>query len=342
MGLSQQEVLKQSEGALAQWEEKWRKHSKINGEIFKERGVRQRELMFKGIGKTGLLIAYAPSLEDNIDIVKKYKDNDGLEIICVDKAFKSLVDNGIIPDYVLLCDAGVDYNKWLKPCIDKTKNVTLLSNINGNPDWTSNWKGPINFFVNKDNIQSEKIFSGISGCTDIIPAGSNVGNSVVIFAGGVLKYDQFLLLGYDFCWGDDDNYYAFDDSDKRYWMKQLNAIDSSGRMVSTSSNLLFSSRWLVDFYKSVIYPSGARLYNCSGKGLLGAVPMVDLEKKLSKVKKRELNPMEKEMILNSKVQSVIIDERNGGEKKLKEVMEKYNIKNVQVNYIPKEEMAWLN
>lgn len=343
MGLKADEVLQQSKGAFAQWEKVWRENSKINGKVFREdpRTMTRKEILHEGAGKTCLCVAYASSLEDNIETLQKYNDNDGYDIICVDKAFGELVKHGIKPKYVVLCDAGVSYKDWCEPYIDDTEDVILVSNINGNIEWSKNWKGKINFFVNKDNIKSEEIFMKISGCPDLIPAGSNVGNSVVIFATHILGYDEYLLLGYDHCWRDEDNYYAFNDSPKRYWMKHINAIDMNGDFVYTSSNLFFSARWLSDYYRNFCIPNRVKMFNCSGKGLVALVPTAKLEWKLKKAISRVLSPMEKQKIVQNKMMQKVFTLKDKKEK-IDEFIENQNITNVIINYVPKEALAWLS
>jgi hypothetical protein len=340
MALTDKEVKEQSLAALSQWESVWRKNSKINGEINLEKGIPMRDMFFKGVGRQLVCIAYGVSLEYEIETLKKYK-TDATDIICVDKALGALLDNGIKPTYVLLCDAGVDYKKWLEPYINQTDGITLLSNVNGNIDWTQNWKGDITFFVNKDNIQSEEIFTKISGVYDLIPAGSNVGNSLVIYATHVLKYSEYLLLGYDFAWGTKDNYYAFEDSEKRYWMKHLHVVDNRGDLVASSNNLYFSCRWLMDFYNKACIPNNVRVFNCSG-GILGYVPRSKLKNRLKVFKKRDMTQQEKQAIFASKIKKEVITEQTGGTQRFNELVSNYNVVDVTVNYTEKEDAKWLN
>jgi len=341
MGLSSNEVLQQSKNAMAQWEETWRKHSQIHSELVKTKHISHQDMLFKGIGKTCLCIGMSASFEDQIDIIKKYRTSE-VDILCVDKAMGDLLKHDIIPNYVVCCDAAVSYEKWCEPYIEKTKDITLLANVNCNVKWAQNWKGPISFFVNKDNIHSEKIFCEISGCRDMIPAGSNVGNSVIIYASHILRYDEYLLLGLDHGWGDDDNYYAFNDSPKRYWMKHISTIDINGDPCYSSNNLLFSCRWLIDFYNKLIIPYNLKMFNCCKKGILNGIPQADLKKKLKHAKKREINQKEKDIIFKSKIKKEIVTDQSGGTKKLNELMQSKNVVNTIVNYVDKEVLEWLN
>ncbi len=333
MALSEKEVLRQSEAAFMQWKDIWEKHSKFNGELLKMQGTSHCDLLGIGAGKSLLCIANAPSFENEIETIKKYINRENTDIICVDKCMCQLIENGIIPNFVILADAGIDYNTWCENYIEYTKNITLISNVNANIEWTKNWKGKIIFYVNKDNIQSEKIYCELSGCKEVIPASSNVGNTVIVFATQIMGYDEYYLIGYDYCWGDEDNYYAFTDSEKRYWMKHLYLIDSLGRFVNTSQNLLFSARWLSDFYNAVL-KGKIKIFNCSRKGILN-IPYVKLEKKLKYAQKRELKKEEKNNIIMNRLKHIIVEAKDG-EQGLKNALMNKHIYDITIRYIPEE------
>lgn len=339
MALTPDEVLAQSEAAFRQWDETWSKHSKINGEMYKAEGHSHKELLWEGAGKTMLCCALGPSFEDNIGLIKEHKDNPALLISCVDKCMGPLIDNDIIPDYVIIADAGIDYNKWCAPWIDKTDDITLIANVNANPEWTTNWKGRKIFYVNKDNIQTEKKYSEISGCHEFIPASSNVGNTVVVFTTQILGCDEYILLGYDYCWGDEDNYYAFGDSNKRWWMRHAQMVDLIGRLVNTSQNLIFSARWLTDYWRGVLIQQNIKIVNCSGKGIL-ELPKARLETKLRAVKKRPLTQADKNKIAAARMESIRITALDGKEK-LENAIKDHNVTEVIVNHIPQEVREWL-
>jgi len=332
--MSEKEVLNQSKSAYNQWAEVWRSHAIENGKKYRADGNSQRDLLHQGVGKTLLCVATSPSIEKQVDVIKKYRDE--VDILCVDKSYKFLMDNGIKPDYVILCDAKVNYEEWCKPYIDDTEDVILFMNVTGNTDWSMNWKGKVIYFVNKDNIQSEVEFSQLSGCQELIPAGSNVGNSVVLFSTQVLGYDRYLLAGYDYCWSDDTNYYSGGDTVKRYWMKHLNQFDRNGRVVYTSQNLFFSVRWLGDYNKNLAM-RGIKVYDCSLHGMLN-MPWRDLETMLKLYKRRKLTLQEKQQIAQSRLKSIVTRDEN----QLKEALGTTEPVEVIVNYLPEDVKQWLD
>lgn len=326
--LSKEEIIKQSEGALRQWGAQWTEHAARNGKMYAETKHRLTDLYYYGIGKTLLCCATGASLEKNIDIIKKYRGR--VDIIANDKSLGCLVSHGITPDYVIVADANVNYDKFCGPYIDSTDTIKLVINVCANPEWAEKWKGPVYFHLNKDTINTEKTFGEISGVKEILPASSNVGNSMVVLAGEYLGYDKVLLVGYDFAWTDEDKYYAFDDSDKRYYMRHVEAIDSFGNFTMSSVNLLFSFRWLTDYITMKAQQAGMRTFNCSGQGLLNFNNR-SLETMMQLSKPRELTPRDVNTLVNAHKKVYVVKD---GAEQLKQVIETNNVYECAVTTVP--------
>ena len=328
--LSQAEVLKQSKGAMKQWEGTWRSHAKENGEIMRQKGMRNQRIYGHGIGRKALCIGYSPGLEYKIDDIKQ--KNESVDILSIDKGMGYLLDHEIKPNFVYLADAGIDYNKWCKPYIEQTKDICLMMNVTANPEWARNWKGKIFYFVNQDNIRTEDIFSPISGCRELVKASSNVGNSILVHASTYLLYDEYYLLGYDFCWGQDDNYYCDQDSDKRWYMNHNQLIDTNGELVCTSQNLLFSARWLSDFINGILVPQKRKIYKCYKGGLLN-IAYRDIKKVLKDSVQRKLTEQEFNHIIQTRLVPIVVTAQEG-EKKLQQVLKDNQVASVVVQTLP--------
>lgn len=279
--LSYQDVKKQSIAVFNQFGEKtWKPFAKENSKLLNRRDA--NELRNCGNGKVLLSIAYGASLEDHAEIIKKYRDR--VDIICSDKAFKPLVEHGITPDYVMLCDCNILWPKWGPEDID-TSNIKMIATPYANVAWTRRWKGPIYFYCNRDAIGSEKVFSEIMGqSTRVVPASSNVSNAQVVFMTGMDEfsrisfagYDKILLTGYDYSWRPEGNYYAWSNpKPKRYYMRHKLVRDINQQLCYTSENLVFSARWLAHYLGAWNFNA----INCSGRGLLEC-RQGDLEKEL--------------------------------------------------------------
>lgn len=264
-------IRKQSESAIGQWGPQWRKHAKIHSK-FEMKPL--SDFRNTGIGKSLLLVANGYSLEQEIETIKENQEN--VDIMVCDKALGHLLENGVVPKYVLLCDANVSYEKYLEKWKDKVGDIILFSNVCANPEWTKEkWKD-IYFFNNQDVLGSEKEFSKLSGCQNFIPAATNVSNAMVVFAtqatneakDNFFGYDKILLIGFDYSWTPDGNYYAFDyeGGGKRFYMKHVFLLNTNGRHAYSSNNLLFSAKWLEDY----INVFGLRVVNCSDSTVLTA------------------------------------------------------------------------
>lgn len=267
----------------SQGEKTWIPNAKENAKLTRRDTA---ELEHSGIGKYCVLVGMGPSLEENVDTLKKYRDR--IDIICCDKAFLPLMDRGIKPNFVMTADASIPY-KYIETRRRDTEGVCLISTPYGNPVWTTMWKGPRYFYLNQDSIESERHFMPIfKDRYRMIPASSNISNAMLVFWtecnmqqnsnwGG---YETYFLVGYDYAWEPDGNYYAWDNpKPKRYYMSHLTAIDYTGKIVFSSSNLDFSSKWMTDYINAFTLP----VVNCSNRGLLAIPNLSNLEKELKKI-----------------------------------------------------------
>lgn len=251
--MNDQTIRQQSNAAYGQWAVQWRKHA-VTHSAYKQKPLADFENV--GVGRAVLCVANGFSFEEQIETLKKYQHN--VDILCCDKTLGHLLDNGIIPTYCMVCDANVNYEKYLKPYEEKLRKTTLFINVCANPEWSENgnWKDKY-FFVNQDIIDSHLEFSKLSGCKNFMPAGTNVSNAMVILLSqsdntarrNVFGYDKILLLGYDYSWKFGGKYYAFneDGNGKAQYMRHSYAVTPSGAFCYTSGNLAFSKEWLAKY-----------------------------------------------------------------------------------------------
>lgn len=266
------EIIEQSKCAYNQWAEQWRKQADYVSK-FDMKSLDDFENI--GVGKACLVIANGYSFEENIQTIKDNQDH--CDIFCIDKTLKHCIDNGITPQYCLVCDANVNYEKYMEPVKDKLQDTVLFINVCANPKWidNGNWKD-YRFFVNRDVLESEKEFSALSGCNNLVPAGTNVSNAAVVFLNqsdndgikNYFGYDILLLIGYDYCWNK-KGYYAFDHmgDGKYHYMRNVHLYNSLAEFCYSSTNLLFSARWLNDYIK--IYK--VKAVQCSNNTILETV-----------------------------------------------------------------------
>lgn len=260
----------QSLNAYGQWKDIWRANAKAHSK-FQMKPL--TDFVNIGVGKAVLCVATGHSFELEIETIKKYQDK--VDIFVCDKSLGACLDNGIRPTYVMVCDAKVSYEKYLKPWENQLEGITLFANACGNTQWThnGNWKD-IYFFVNMDILGSEKEFSELSGCKNFIPAGTNVSNAMVVFMTqsdnhgrkNFFGYDKILLVGFDYSWTENGNYYAFnkDGNGKHNYMRHMFIRNIDNDFCYTSNNLAFSAAWLEQYVKGFNLP----VVQCSGKSVL--------------------------------------------------------------------------
>lgn len=282
--MNDQQIRAQSEAAIKQWGQQWIEHCKIHSNDLQVKN-NLLELGAIGIGKAVLAVANGYSFEENIDTIRELQTN--VDIICCDKTLGHLISNGITPTYCLVCDANVDYERYLKPFEDKLHNVILLINVCANPQWSrnGNWKKKY-FFVNRDIINSHENFSKISGCTNFIPAGTNVSNAMIIMLTqcdnngkrNFFGYDKILLIGYDYSWRHGGKYYAFSETGdgKADYMRHIYCMTLDHDWAYSSGNLVFSAQWLEKYISTFRLP----VVNCSKKTILQQTKFGELKNQM--------------------------------------------------------------
>ncbi len=271
-------IRQQSNAAYKQWAEQWRRHAEFHL-TFKKKPLSDFENI--GVGRAVVCVANGYSFEEQIETLKKYQGN--VDILCCDKTLGHLLDHGIIPTYCMVCDANVNYAKYLKPYEDKLENTTLFINVCANPEWSSNgnWKDKY-FFVNQDIIDSHLEFSKLSGCQNFMPAGTNVSNAMIILLAqsdntgrkNFFGYDKIILIGFDYSWKFNGKYYAFneDGDGKAQYMKHSYIVSPSGEFCYTSGNLIFSMDWLKKYITTFNLP----VVQCAKDSLLSFGKTQDL------------------------------------------------------------------
>jgi hypothetical protein len=274
------ETIEQSTRAFNRWKRIWDKNAKENASRWQD----NEPLRGKGARRQAIVFSFGPSLERNIREVKSNNMHYDYDIICVDKALKSLVEGGIVPDYVMLCDAQVSFEKYgnVDPAV--CKRATLISTITANPKWSKHWHengGKIYFTVNKDGIGTHRRYREFldyrEGKSISIPASSNVGNSAYVITTIHMGYQTVLLAGYDYSFKLDGEYYgkANNAKDTNFKLKKhsfnnhATAIDINYDFVQCSRNMDFSARWLTDFIVAMERDLGITTVNITNAGILG-------------------------------------------------------------------------
>ena len=90
---------------ITKFSKRWLGNTIINlAAINKSNIYKLSDLESKFAGQTALIAGAGPSLNDNIEHIQANRNN--FIIFCVNKALKYLLQNGIIPDFVVCLDAS--------------------------------------------------------------------------------------------------------------------------------------------------------------------------------------------------------------------------------------------
>lgn len=290
MALTKDSVIAQSKNAYNQWRDIWRKNAEISARFAPHKSL--SDFMNIGVGKACLLVANGYTFERHIDTIKEHQGN--VDIMCCDKTLGHLLDNGIKPTYCIVCDANVNYEKYMKKWESQLEDTILFINVCANQDWSlnGNWKDKY-FFVNFDSIKSELEFGEISKCQNGIPAATNVSNAMAVFLTqsdnsgrkNYFGYDKLLLIGYDYSWTYGGKYYAFneDGDGKAHYMRHIYLKTRSGKPGYTSTNLHFSASWAEKYFHNFKLP----VILCDEDSILGVVKTGKLEDQMQYSYRRE-------------------------------------------------------
>ena len=139
--LNKDQIMQQSLQAYNQWKDIWRKHAKENS-VHEMKSL--DDFKNTGVGKAVLCVANGYSFELEIETIKKHREN--VDILACDKTLGHLIDHGIKPDFVIVCDANVNYEKYMEKWKDQLQDTVLFSNVAANPKWAAMETGKGNIF----------------------------------------------------------------------------------------------------------------------------------------------------------------------------------------------------
>lgn len=274
--LSRKEVVEQSKRAFDRWCDIWHENAKKNSDI----GYTDSNKPIRG-SQDVVICAFGPSLIDNIKSIVENKIDEVLDVVCIDKSLKTLLENDVVPNYCVVADAQVDFDKYGNIDPKLCRRIDLFCAVTANYKWAEYWKnngGNVHFYLNKDNIRTHKIFGKYfdGKKKHIIPASSNVGNSAYVFSSLVMGYQRILLAGYDYSYKLLGNYYGNNSKpkdtntkhDKHKCMNHNTLFDVKGDIVQASDNMVFSAKWLIGFINQMEKEKISVTINCTGAGIL--------------------------------------------------------------------------
>ncbi|MGN1281317.1 MAG: 6-hydroxymethylpterin diphosphokinase MptE-like protein [Succinivibrio sp.] len=148
-----------------------------------------------------MIAASGPSLDNSIDTIREFL-NEGTKLIALDTSLSCLLDNSIIPDYIVSTDPVVFQNlhKFLFSNMESIKNSTLIFSAHSENALIQSFKGPKYFVYRKQDLRILDYLD--DKMADYIEYAGSVLNEAVAIA---LKaeYKTVKLFGADFAFKDD-------------------------------------------------------------------------------------------------------------------------------------------
>ena len=187
-------------------------------------------------GYTAVVVSAGPTLNENIETLKKYQDN--VIIICVGPAYKTLVNSGIKPDFLCIiedrnCIAQIsgldisDVNLILEPCTNRNFHklnpkktfLHISNNLPPNKIWSNIADIDIKEYISRGTV---------SYCA--LNSARILGSSTIILVGQDLAYINNQLYSKDSAYG--DLKLIFNEATKKYEVAASD-MESYANAVST-------------------------------------------------------------------------------------------------------------
>jgi len=194
---------------VGKFDEEWGENVRKNKKIWR-RNPKLRSLKGMGQNKCVIGIGAGPSFKKNCEVLKRTVYDDGIRswedrdfiTIAANHQFKPLLEMGIIPDFVLLVDAGNDavYDQLCRDVPDNGKNTTLITGLHVLPkilkDWTRQGRNLALYKTNAPPVTKafkEHIKSNHQG----VELGGNCLNGAWMIGLSVFQSTVFMGVGND-------------------------------------------------------------------------------------------------------------------------------------------------
>lgn len=257
-----------------------------------------------------LLISGGPSLDYWIDLIKEYQNH--FFILCVDTALSALMENQILPDFVISVDSQLINYLHLEKYLNKIR-ILILDPVVSNLTIKNSIKNKNSkiFIFNNSLPFVYSLYSKIFPKFSFLKSGGSVTTTAIDFA-KFLNAKPIFLLGTDFAFVQNLIHTKYSSLEKRFlWRsdrihsleffnyKQLTAIPRKfclsidKKLVPTNDKLLIFKEWLeknYNLYKEndlyIIYGNGAEIKNINK--ILSKEEFLKFIQKFPKLNKDEL------------------------------------------------------
>lgn len=154
--------------------------------------------------KRFIIVSAGPSVDDDLEELKKIKDD--FNIICVGSVLRTLLDNNIIPDAVVIIDTKEIVKRQFEGLEEKTKNIDLCFAASASKEALKIYSGPKYIFNDTDS--KTEINTGGTVAIAAMDIAIKCGCRQMIFLGQDLAFikDKSHTQAYEKTYGFKDDY----------------------------------------------------------------------------------------------------------------------------------------
>ncbi len=203
--------------------------------------------------KTVILLAGGPSLEKSVDFLKNLNPvDDSYVLLSVGTAYRGLVNNGIIPDFVIISDAGDRIFYQLKDIPESNTSLIYLSTASDKAVNTFNGK---KYIACQNGYEEAEKLADANGYT-LFETGGSVSTTAIDIALR-LGCKKLITLGLDLGYPDNklhsfrDNYLSVTDTSAAN-IPAVNVPSVTGRTIPSTNVLTIYRKWIEERFEQEI------------------------------------------------------------------------------------------
>ncbi len=281
----QKEILEINKAESEKNKEVWFQNYGVNSALLKKH--KKADILFndkKWAQQECLLVGAGPSLDLDIENIKKYRKN--VNIICVDSALNPLIQSGIKPNFVFTKNCGEDITDLFTGF--PTNDLKIIANLFQPPELFKKCKSDFYLYVPFD----EDIFlNNFAQLNQQIPKLLNKTSTLVMafILARAMNFKTIYLLGADFCFQDHDKIYCDNCLYKKNQYPESDLCNLENIFldkVPTYKNLFISSE---DFFRIIVSESLDTLYNCSQNSILYNLNWVPFDEVMKRKERKAVN-----------------------------------------------------
>lgn len=230
----------------------WVANARLNKPLVKKYGWAS-ELQDTHAGKTAILLGASPKIREQIDYLKKIRQDPDFIFVAVSSGLKYFLENGLRPHYVMVCDGQPEIQKhWEGLDMEQTQGITLIPNVCSFHPMITTWKGDIKFLAVYSAIETidkelAKQYDPINGIGKYFPALCSQYNTGAAFAYLILRTEILIFVGNEMSFANETGTYYVDRKDhKDQWIRKPH-VDIYGKKVYTNFMLMSLKFCLEDF-----------------------------------------------------------------------------------------------